>query len=268
MILHFLPRLTSIGNLYDTDKTRYLQKNDNRSKKQKILTHPIALYCVILFISICDPRHLQSSKFFLKSVPLPANKSAAEVEKAYLEEIVDKTYTTQCGGSKCLSAGLNRLSFDKWKELNGFNTNAITTVRYYNSADLGLGRDMNCVSLANDTSRGKDAMSCYVSNHGTLGGGAEVAFDALGKIDLEKIKASRLQRLQCKLDLHQPQIESVFVFGDDNLLVNLGGAEKIILDSGTGHSQPAVCMNCHGGNFSSDGSSVNNAHFCRLTLRH
>lgn len=33
------------------------------------------------------------------------------------------------------------------------------------------------------------------------------------------------------------------------------------MDSGTGHSQPAVCMNCHGGNFSSDGSSVNNAHF-------
>ena len=131
-------------------------------------------------------QHLRSPtstilKILFKIGSPPANKSAAEVEKAYLEEIVDKTYTTQCGGSKCLSAGLNRLSFDKWKELNGFNTNAITTVRYYNSADLGLGRDMNCVSLANDTSRGKDAMSCYVSNHGTLGGGAEVAFDALGK---------------------------------------------------------------------------------------
>lgn len=165
------------------------KKTTTDRKSRKFL--PILSLCTALFSSsafaIPDIYNPQNS--FLKSVPLPANKSAAEVEKAYLEEIVDKTYTTQCGGSKCLSAGLNRLSFDKWKELNGFNTNAITTVRYYNSADLGLGRDMNCVSLANDTSRGKDAMSCYVSNHGTLGGGAEVAFDALGKIDLEKDKS-------------------------------------------------------------------------------
>lgn len=238
----------------------FTRHHSNRTTKRILSTLSLcsAVFTGAVF-AVPDVYNPQTS--FLKSVPLPANKSAAEVERAYLGQIVDQTYTTQCGGSKCVSEGANRLTFAKWQELNGFTKDNTTTVRYYNSADLGLGRDMNCVSIPGDLIRGKDAMSCYVSNHGTLGGGAKTAFDALDRINAGNNPSIAFATVAMEIRPAAP-VNKVrfFVFGADGLLVNANGGDNIVLDSGTGHSQPGVCMNCHGGKFTDDGA-VNNAHF-------
>ena len=57
-----------------------------------------------------------------------------------------------------------RTTFGDFKQLWGFDETA-TNARYANSADLGFGRDMHCVTR-DLTEDGSDEVACFVSNYG------------------------------------------------------------------------------------------------------
>lgn len=222
--------------------------------------------------ALAVPPSIYDPDSFLNYVSPPANAGAFETN--YLNEIVTAAYGLPSSGS-------SRMSLKQWKIKNGMlSANGtspgpltVTSVKYYNSADLGLGRDMNCVDQSNfETSlpgaqgRGAKAIACYVSNHGAIGGGAQRAFDSLsGGGSPFATVAMEFRPGQAKNKVR------FFVFGNgddeaNQFLVNLNGAPGIFLDSGNGRTQPAVCMNCHGGQFTdtnADGvmDNVANAHF-------
>lgn len=241
--------------------------------------------CCALFTSstFAVPDIYNPQESFLNQVRNTTGRSNAEVEAAYLNQIIELTYTgpTACGGAPCSSVGDGRITLEQWKTLNGFtfaNREKITSVKYYNSADLGLGRDMNCVDQSANTAQGASVLACYVSNHGSIGGGAEAAFAALASLESSTStsnppsssgSSSGVLNLPSKpfatvaMEIRPTATKNkvrFFVFGADDKLVNLGGAPGIVLDSGTGHEQPAVCMNCHGGKFTAV-DNVEKAHF-------
>ena len=164
------------------------------------------------------------------------------------------------------------------------------SVDYFNSGDLGLGRRMTCVKQTTDiatnklpsgkikelAARGEGAMACYVTNYGAIGGSiadnvgafpedsenpnfADGEGEAFATVAMEiwPGQASNKVRFFVFAKSGGPGLD------DDKLAyASAGSAEftSIKLDNGKGHSQPGICMACHGGEFGS-ASTVNGAHF-------
>ncbi len=246
----------------------FTRHHTNRTTKKILSTLSLcsAVFTGAVF-AVPDIYNPQTS--FLNQVQNTTGQSNAALESAYLNQIIELTYNgaTDCGGGPCRSSiDASRISLEQWKTLNGFtpaNKEKVTTVRYYNSADLGLGRDMNCVDQSANTAPGASVLACYVSNHGSIGGGAEAAFKALATLDdpTEKNPSKPFATVAMEIRPKATKNKVRFlVFGKDDQLVNLGGLPGIVLDSGTGHEQPAVCMNCHGGKFTAV-DNIEKAHF-------
>jgi hypothetical protein len=162
-----------------------------------------------------------------------------------------------------------------WKTENKFPTDgSLLNAEYYNSADLGLGRNMNCWPQPGlKGARGKDAMACYVSNHGKIGAGHEAAFQGLNcntaqdKIantpnDFSKEFATVAMEYWPEAPKNKVRF---FVFGAEADGGKLVTSLNIALDNGLGHEQPGLCLSCHGGEIKTANSAntidIQGAHF-------
>ncbi len=153
-------------------------------------------------------------------------------------------------------------TFSQWKNLNQFNSSTPLTAKYFNSADLGLGRNMNCVAQTSlEGARGLGAMACYVSNHGKIGAGAELAFSELNNPNSAEFAT-------VAMEYHPSATRNkvrFFVFDSQANGGKLVTALNIALDNGTGHEQPGLCLACHGGELKNTTSAstidIQDAHF-------
>lgn len=165
------------------------------------------------------------------------------------------------------------LTFADWRSYNQYNaTSAANRIsgKYFNSADLGLGRNMNCWAQPTlEAQRGPGAMACYVSNHGKIGGSSETAFAALANSSSPEFATVAMEYWP-----NAPKNKvRFFVFASerdaDGNGVNDGGGLvtglNVVLDNGKGHEQPGLCMACHGGELSGTTSAttidIQGAHF-------
>ncbi len=153
-------------------------------------------------------------------------------------------------------------TFSQWKNLNQFNSSTPLTAKYFNSADLGLGRNMNCVAQPSlEGARGLGAMACYVSNHGKIGAGADLAFSELNNPNSAEFAT-------VAMEYHPSAARNkvrFFVFDSQANGGKLVTALNIALDNGTGHEQPGLCLACHGGELKNTTSAstidIQDAHF-------
>lgn len=195
---------------------------------------------------------------------LPSDNDAATVLNNYLDAVVTRPYS--------ISNPAN-LTFDSWQTRNGFNSQAKLNAEYYNSADLGLGRDMNCVAQPHlEVQRGAGAMACYVSNHGKIGGGAQAAFEGLNTNNNEGNSPFATPFATVAMEYWPNPSNGAdknnkvrfFVFADvnpNNAGFELVTGQNIVLDNGLGHAQPGLCLSCHGGKITQNGANIVDTHF-------
>jgi hypothetical protein len=197
--------------------------------------------------------HNVQGKFLQRDLGSPNqdNYNAQTALNNYLKAIVTDTYSGETPQT---------FTIVDWRAVNQFNSNNVLNAEYFNSADLGLGRDMHCVAQPQlEAQRGVGAMACYVSNHGKIGGDTKSAFAGLNNpadpefatVAMEFWPSSARNKVR------------FFVFGSE-LDANGDGALdggrlvtglNIVLDNGLGHEQPGLCLACHGGELKNTGSS-------------
>lgn len=220
----------------------------------------------------------QPDQYLARDLPEERGVAPEAVEIAYFKRVVSDVYKTK---DASLASNPGNLTLGKWKEYNGFNHPELKTLQefYYNSADLGLARDMTCVRQwktggnFSDASlnqlvvqRGDRAIACYVSNRGSFGGDKYSGVLAYigGRAPFATVAMEYWPNLK-----GAGNTVRFFVFGEDDTdpdngkLVylannfdashNFGNATAIKLDGGDGHSQPGICLSCHGGSISNDG---------------
>jgi hypothetical protein len=172
-------------------------------------------------------------------------------------------------GAPGLPAGESPATFDSWKTAFGFPVRGAdeslaeyrartNVVVYYNSNELGLGRELGCVEFAD----GADAagtpltgVACYVTNYGAVFG------DAVGSTRLA-IAGTTPRNTVCIA--HRPSLPEgyqvqFYVFGRTGQRQDWAQ-----LDTLGARPQPHVCMNCHGGSYDADRHLAKDARFLPL----
>lgn len=241
--------------------------------KRALVSMGFALYGMSAMADIYQP-----DKYLSRDLPEENGLSPQTVEINYFRKVVSDVYKSK---DPSLENNPGNLTLGQWKQYNGFNHPELKTLQefYYNAADLGLARDMTCVRqwptngnfLDNNLNalvaeRGDRAIACYVSNRGNFGGDKYTGVLAYigGRQPFATVAMEYWPNLK-----GGGNTVRFFVFGedpvdpDDGKLVylannfkaphNFGSASAIKLDSGDGHSQPGVCLSCHGGSISNSG---------------
>jgi hypothetical protein len=110
-----------------------------------------------------------------------------------------------------------------------------TAARYYNTGDLGIGREMHC--RATQTPAG--GLACYVRNYGTFGGSREeaIALTVAGGVPLATVAMVYTPPIDA------PNAVSFIAYGPDNALLTSAQLDTV----GSNTSIPQNCLNCHGG---------------------
>lgn len=231
--------------------------------RQCSLALQVALIAIpsVAVSDIFDPQN----SYLLEDLP----DDALAVEKAYFKKVVVDS------GYKSTEDQISSLTMGEWKTFNGFYNSGATELaaKYFNSADLGLGRDMHCLDQEKILpERGAGAMACYVSNHGKIGGNAKDGFSGLynpndtefATVAMEYRPTAVENKVRFFVFLSNSDPDATSSDGEDGKLVYLAGknnsASLIELDNGDGHSQPGLCLSCHGGEIS-DSGVITGAHF-------
>lgn len=219
--------------------------------------HTLLLASALLAFNASADFYDPQSTFLKRDLPNGAYDGTTALNN-YLNAVVTQAYTGETPASFNLS---------KWKQLNGFNSGNPLHAQYFNSGDLGLGRDMNCVAQPQlEATRGTGAMACYVSNFGKIGGGAAHAFAELERATSPTNPSKEFATVA--MEYHPNAVRNkvrFFVFDTQSnggkLVTNL----KIALDNSNGQEQPGLCIACHGGTLTNpnDANLINitNAHF-------
>jgi hypothetical protein len=111
----------------------------------------------------------------------------------------------------------------------------LTTVRYYNLGDLGIGREMHCKATATPAG----GLACYVRNYGTFGGSLQQALAALDAAGAPLATVAMVYTPP----IDAPNAVAFMVYGPDNALVRSAQLDV----AGNNASIPQNCLNCHGG---------------------
>jgi hypothetical protein len=201
--------------------------------------------------SVADVHNPQQT-FLQRDLAATDGYTASSTLTNYLDAVVTQPYGT----------APSAFTFSQWKNLNQFNSSTPLTAKYFNSADLGLGRNMNCVAQPTlEGARGLGAMACYVSNHGKIGAGSELAFSELNNPNSAEFAT-------VAMEYHPSATRNkvrFFVFDSQANGGKLVTALNIALDNGTGHEQPGLCLACHGGELKNTTSAstidIQDAHF-------
>jgi len=136
-----------------------------------------------------------------------------------------------------------RDTLDKWKAANNYPGTDLEAV-YYNSGDLGVGRNMHCWKT--DPTNNPDAAACYVSNYGASFVDPPVSVDdALALViqrDPTNIAATVAMEYIPTAGLPDPV--RFFAFGSDGNRIS-----AVKLDSENPKPVPGNCLTCHGGKY-------------------
>jgi CSLREA domain-containing protein len=127
-------------------------------------------------------------------------------------------------------------SLSGWLYQYGFDSGEDARAIYYNSADLGLGRDMHCRRNGAD-------VACYVVNHGIYPG-ASKEFALNAAVNFQSTLAVVAMVYTSSLE-GQPNDVSFFIYGDGQNLQALN--PWALLDTQGEKYLPQLCLPCHGG---------------------
>jgi CSLREA domain-containing protein len=144
------------------------------------------------------------------------------------------------------------ITFSDWLQAYGFNSlfgYSAARAIYYNSGDLGLGRDMNC-----RRNQINGNVACYVWNHG-FGAGASKQHALQAAVGGYARLAAVAMVYTSSLE-GQPNDVSFFIYGERSPQYRFTVA---FLDSQEPKYLPQLCLSCHGG--SRDGDDVVGASF-------
>jgi hypothetical protein len=182
-----------------------------------------------------------------------------------------RLYYAQLGslGAPGLAPGESPATLDSWKDAFGFPARdegeslaeyraRNKVVVYYNSNELGLGRELGCVQFADGTDAAGaplTGVACYVTNYGAVFG------DAVGSTKLA-IEGTTPRNTVCIA--HRPSLPAgyqvqFYVFGKTGQRQDWAQ-----LDTLGARPQPHVCMNCHGGSYDSEKHLAKDARFLPL----
>jgi CSLREA domain-containing protein len=130
---------------------------------------------------------------------------------------------------------------------------------YYNSGDLGFGRDMHC---QRDAATG--VVACYVTNY-ALGPGSPPDASLAAAIRDQTAHDQTLFRAATVAMVFQPGLASnevkFYVYGADDKRL-----DAVALDSQGPKFVPQLCLPCHGGNYDPATDSVTGARFLPFDL--
>jgi hypothetical protein len=157
-----------------------------------------------------------------------------------------------------------RGTFKSWKTQNKFADTPSPqpglqggTVRavYFNSHDLGLGRDMNC---RDNSDSSQTWIACYVTNSADTGGAGPLN-DAQKSIDLAYQETNPIATVA--MEFHSPALvpnQPVTFFIYDST----GTAQtSVALDDEGKKFLPGLCLACHGGAYDATHHAVSGASF-------
>lgn len=221
-----------------------------------MLKHTLLLAGALLAFNASADFYDPQSTFLKRDLPNGAYDGTTALNN-YLAAVVTQSYSGETPATFTLS---------KWKQLNGFNASNTLNTQYFNSADLGLGRDMNCVAQPQlESARGTGAMACYVSNFGKIGGGAGHAFAELArsKSVTNPSKEFATVAMEYRPNAARNKVR-FFVFDSQNTGGKLVTGLKIVLDNSNGQEQPGLCLACHGGKV----TNPNDANLINITGAH
>ncbi len=164
------------------------------------------------------------------------------------------------------NAGGSRETLNKWKAVNGFQTNGTlaageATATYFNNGDLKFGRDMHC-RVTNNT---PGAIACYVSNFGVVGTDDAAAALAQAESYEASGQVAPLPGATVTMEYDPTSPASAVQFwaykGDGTYLA------QPTLDSQGPKPIPDICMSCHQGTYSGTaGAKVNGAAFLAFDM--
>ncbi len=241
------------------------------------------IYSLALLAGFCNAGDFYDvqGNYLNRDLGVPAGYTPASALTEYQKEIVTAAYGITVPGEFTLG---------DWKTRNAFDTEKNLNAEYYNSADLGLGRNMNCWPQPGlEGARGTGAMACYVSNHGKIGAGHEAAYQGLNcntREDQEKTNKAFCDAIANTPDDFSKEFATVameywpndplnkvrfFVFGSNSAIDKEDGKLvtdlKIALDNGLGHAQPGLCLSCHGGKVTVGTKVVNNKTVSTISIK-
>lgn len=150
------------------------------------------------------------------------------------------TTTFACtSGAKC--------TFGGWKTANSFDGTEPAVAYFYNGGDLGLGREMHCRQNGPD-------LACYVTNYGTPGGDSDSAVSQA--INHQNPVASVAMEYSAA---GGPTGVKFYVYAP-GATATTPLATQAVLDSEGPKNVPHLCIQCHGGSFTSS-NTINGSSF-------
>lgn len=221
-----------------------------------MLKHKLLLLGALLTFNVSADFYDPQNTFLKRDLPNGAYNGTTALNN-YLNAVVTQSYTGETPAT---------FTLNKWKQLNGFNSTNTLNAQFFNSGDLGLGRDMNCVAQPQlESTRGTGAMACYVSNYGKIGGGAAHAFAELARSKLSSNPSKEFATVAME---YRPSATRnkvrFFVFDSQSNGGKLVTGLKIVLDNSNGQEQPGLCLACHGGKL----TNPNDANLINITGAH
>jgi len=127
-------------------------------------------------------------------------------------------------------------TFTSWLAAYGFNGANDVQARYYNSGDLGFGRDMHCREQAGIY------LACYVVNHGFGPGGPPAGSVADAIANQRTLGAVAMVY---SVGAASNPI-TFYIYG-----ANGARLDGVPLDSQGVKNTPSMCLACHGGSYNS-----------------
>lgn len=143
-----------------------------------------------------------------------------------------------CTGAKCILSG--------WQTANGFDGTEPAVAYYYNAGDLGLGREMHCRPNGAD-------VACYVTNYGSPGGNPDAAINSA--IKHENPVATVAMEFSATGGSTGVKFYIYNHAAGDHLCTNA------VLDSQGPKFTPQLCIQCHGGSYSTTTHTASGASF-------
>jgi mono/diheme cytochrome c family protein len=136
----------------------------------------------------------------------------------------------------------SRDTLAKWKLANNYTLAADVNAIYYNTGDLGVGRDMHCWKT--QPSSNPDAAACYVTNYGPAFGDAPVSVGTALTQVIERSPAKVAATVAMEYVPGARDEVRFFVF---NTIGDLDAAVQ--LDNEGRKPVPGNCLACHGGKY-------------------
>jgi len=136
----------------------------------------------------------------------------------------------------------------KFKTANNYTQAGDINAIYYNSGDLGVGRDMHCWKLhPNDPTPQSDEAACYVTNYGASFVDPPFSVDeGLAQV-IGRDPANIAATVAMEYHIGPPDpVDPVrfFVYGPDGRRIN-----SVKLDTEGAKPVPGNCITCHGGKY-------------------